>query len=232
MKGLLVESPAEDVYGQMALDEALCETMPAPFILRFFRWREPGITFGYAQRAREVEAAAAERGLAGTPMTRRPTGGGIVYHLSDLTFSLVFPSDGGDFRPLETYDRLHKAINSAYARLGFGFELSGARAAGYAVSAPAMDCFSKPVPLDILYNGKKVLGGALRKFGGHMLYQASLQTGDARTGAARHEAAIAEGLAAGLGTEWEKVPPAEEAGRRAAALAEEKYRSAEWIRRI
>jgi lipoate-protein ligase A len=232
MKGLLIDSPAADVYGQMAMDEALCETMPAPFILRFFRWKGPGITFGYAQRAREVEAAAAERGLAGTAMTRRPTGGGIVYHLSDLTFSLIFPSSGDDFRPMETYDRLHKAINSAYARLGFGFELSDARTASYAVSAPAMDCFSKPVPLDILYNGKKVLGGALRKFGGHMLYQASLQTGDARTGAARHEAAIAEGLSAGLGTEWEKVPLAEDAGSRAAALAEEKYRSPEWIKRI
>ncbi len=232
MKGLLVESPAEDVYGQMAMDEALCETMPAPFILRFFRWREPGITFGYAQRAREVEAAAAERGLAGTPMTRRPTGGGIVYHLSDLTFSLIFPSEGADFRPMEVYDRLHRAINEAYAGLGFGFELSDARTTNYAVNAPVMDCFSKPVSLDILYNGKKVLGGALRKFGGHMLYQASLQTGDARTGAARHEAAIAGGLAAGLGADWEKSPLSEEARVRAAALAAEKYRSAEWIKRI
>ncbi|KAF0126178.1 MAG: lipoate-protein ligase A [Elusimicrobia bacterium] len=232
MKGLLIDSPAADVCWQMAMDEALCETMPAPFILRFFRWQAPGITFGYAQRAREVEAAAAARGLSGTEMTRRPTGGGIVYHLSDLTFSLIFPSEGGDFRPMETYDRLHRAINAAYGRLGSGFELSDARTAGYAVSAPAMDCFSKPVPLDILYNGKKVLGGALRKFGGHMLYQASFQTEDARTGAARHEAAIAEGLAGGLGADWEKAPLAEEARIRAEALATEKYRSAEWIKRI
>lgn len=232
MKGLLIGSTEADVYGQMAMDEALCETMPAPFILRFFRWKEPGITFGYAQRAREVEAAAAERGLSGTEMTRRPTGGGIVYHLSDLTFSLIFPSEGGDFRPMETYDRLHRAINSAYARLGFGFELSDARTASYAVNTPVMDCFSKPVSLDILYNGKKVLGGALRKFGDHMLYQASLQTEDARTGAARHEAAIAEGLAAALGTDWSEAPLADAARERAAALAEEKYRSAEWIKRI
>ncbi|HBE89120.1 MAG TPA: hypothetical protein DDW67_08285 [Elusimicrobia bacterium] len=232
MKGLLVESPPADVYGQMAMDEALCETLPAPFMLRFFRWKGTGITFGYAQRAREVEEAAAARGLAGADMTRRPTGGGIVYHLSDLTFSLIFPSSGDDFRPMETYDRLHRAINSAYARRGFGFELSNARTASYAVNAPVMDCFSKPVSLDILYNGKKVLGGALRKFGGRMLYQASLQTEDARTGAARHEAAIAEGLAAELQADWEKAPLAEDALARAGALAEEKYRSAEWIRRI
>lgn len=232
MKGLLIGSPEADVYGQMAMDEALCETMPAPFILRFFRWKAPGITFGYAQRAKEVEEAAAARGLAGTDMTRRPTGGGIVYHLSDLTFSLIFPSEGADFRPMEVYDRLHRAINSAYARLGFGFELSDARTASYAVNTPVMDCFSKPVSLDILYNGKKVLGGALRKFGDHMLYQASLQTEDARTGAARHEAAIAEGLAGCLGTAWEKEPLAGAARDRAEALAEEKYRSAGWIKRI
>ena len=97
MQGILLSSMPLDVFGQMALDEALARSRPEAFILRFFRWKGVGATFGYAQRIREVEKALPP-GI-GTAYTRRPTGGGIVPHLDDLTFACVFPAGGVVLRP-------------------------------------------------------------------------------------------------------------------------------------
>jgi lipoate-protein ligase A len=53
-----------------------------------------------------------------------------------------------------------------------------------------MECFKKPVDMDLLYNGKKVLGGAIRKFSDYILYQASLQFENARNEFKKHSEII------------------------------------------
>ncbi|OGR62778.1 MAG: hypothetical protein A2X31_06605 [Elusimicrobia bacterium GWB2_63_22] len=231
-KGLIIETPPLDVYEQMAADEALCETMPAPYLLRFYNWAEPGITFGYSQRRKAVQQAIDAAGCPITAVTRRPTGGGIVFHETDLTFSFIFPSPGAYFEPGKTYDRLHRAINAEYARLGVSFDLLNEKTKDYAVNDPVMNCFAKPVNMDILYNGKKVLGGALRKFGDHMLYQASFQAPDARTNAKMHRNAVIKALGGEYGLEWEAAAMPEPAQQKAAEIAAAKYRAASWNERI
>jgi lipoate-protein ligase A len=231
-KGLIIETQPLDVYGQMAADEALCEAMPAPYVLRFYNWKEPGITFGYSQRRRQVQQALDAAACPITAVTRRPTGGGIVFHETDMTFSFIFPSPGVLFEPGKTYDRLHRAINAEYARLGVSFDLLNEKTKDYAVNDPVMNCFSKPVDKDILYNGKKVLGGALRKFGEHMLYQASFQAPDARPNAAMHRNAVIKALGAEFGLQWEAAAMPQAAGAKAAELAAKKYSTREWNERI
>ena len=229
MDGWLLSTPALDVFGQMALDEALAKSRPEAFCLRFFRWKGVGATFGYAQRIREVERTL-PKGI-GDAYTRRPTGGGIVPHLDDLTFSCVFP-DGGVLRPVELYRRLHSAL------------LTGLRAGGLSVRlcvsggdpAPrgpegASQCFAKPVALDILSNEDKILGGAIRRQGDIVLYQGSLQLPGARHRAAEFEAAISRSLGAEWDLQWIAREP-EAAVQETAAALEAKYRSPEWIRRL
>lgn len=231
-KGLIIETPQFDVYEQMAADEALCDSLPAPHTLRFYNWKAPGITFGYSQRRKAVAEAVTAAGCAITDVTRRPTGGGIVFHETDLTFSFIFPSPGVYFEPGKAYDRLHRAINAEYARLGIPFDLLNEKTRDYAVNDPVMNCFAKPVNMDILYNGKKVLGGALRKFGGHMLYQASFQAPDARTNIRLHRNAMIKALGGEFGLEWEIAEMPAAAREKAAAIAGTKYRSAAWNERI
>lgn len=231
-KGLIIETPQLDVYGQMAADEALCETMPAPYLLRFYNWKEPGITFGYSQRRKAVTEAVTAAGSLVRAVTRRPTGGGIVFHETDLTFSFIFPAPGAFFEPGKTYDRLHRAINAEYARLGIPFDLLNEKTKDYAVNDPVMNCFAKPVNMDILYNGKKVLGGALRKFGEHMLYQASFQAPDARTNAGLHRKAMIKALGGEFGLDWETAEMPAAAAEKTAELAQNKYRTAAWNERI
>ena len=228
MIGLLLSTPPLDVFGQMAVDEALAKSRPEAFCLRFFRWQSVGATFGYAQRLVEVERALPQ-GI-GQNYTRRPTGGGIVPHLDDLTFSCVFPAEGM-LRPADIYRRLHTAILAGLRQTGLAARLC-AQGGSPAPQGPAgaSQCFVQPVALDILTEAGKILGGAIRRFGETVLYQGSLQLPDARRRAMELEAAIAKSLAREWNLQWEHRDLPFEIQETAKAL-EAKYRSAEWIRR-
>ena len=69
----------------MAIDEALLETAETPSI-RFYKWDHPALSFGYFGKFADVASHAPERDLV-----RRWTGGGIVFHGDDLTYSIVIP---------------------------------------------------------------------------------------------------------------------------------------------
>src|SRR5947207_6599647 len=70
----------------MAVDEALLADSAAP-ILRFYRWREPSLSFGYFGLYAEVVDQ-----LNGREIVRRWTGGGIVPHGDDFTYSVIIPA--------------------------------------------------------------------------------------------------------------------------------------------
>lgn len=174
----IVETEPFDVYGNMACDEVMCEMLPAPFILRFYRWKSNGITFGFSQRFKNVISTLDDKRKTYN-ITRRPTGGGIVIHEDDLTFSFIFLSES-DFNPIKTYNMLHSAIYGVYKEKGVEVTPVNACNSLYDTNNPVMECFKKPVDMDLVVGEKKVLGGALRKFSDYMLYQASLQFENAR----------------------------------------------------
>src|SRR3954471_19035556 len=93
----------------MAVDEALLADASLP-ILRFYRWRQPSLSFGYFGRYAEVESQADRREIV-----RRWTGGGIVPHGDDLTYSIVIPASDPWFRrsSLDVYRTSHDAIRAA-----------------------------------------------------------------------------------------------------------------------
>ena len=113
---LLINSGKCDAAFNMALDEALLEAMPRlqQPILRFYGWTEPAATFGYFQKFSDVEQATSLR-----PLIRRPTGGGIVPHYADWTYSAAFPP-GHEWHSLkaeESYRRIHDWLRLAFAEL-------------------------------------------------------------------------------------------------------------------
>ena len=189
---ILLSAPALNVFEQMALDECIVRARPRETTLRFYRWTDgPAVTFGYAQFVSEVRRAVQAAPDAG-PLARRPTGGGVVFHRDDLTFSLVFVSPD---RPSEIYRRLHACIHEQLARLGASNRVFAQKlpSSAYAPSQhhAASACFRNPVENDLLASdGAKVLGGAIRRFGQTVLYQGSLQWPGARGNPAYKKALI------------------------------------------
>jgi len=181
-----------NVFEHMALDETLVREREGRVTLRFYNWTSaPALTFGYAQFVREVRAQTAAQQFAGE-ICRRPTGGGVVYHVDDLTFSLIFPSTE---KPTEIYKNLHGAIQAALTLSGLSAKLFNKKlpASAYAPSQhhQANACFTNPVENDLMQeDGQKMLGGAIRRFGQTVLYQGSLQAPDARKNPAYKQAII------------------------------------------
>lgn len=156
----------------MAADEALLLSAPSTGrpVLRCYSWDRPAVSIGYVQR---LDAAP-----AGFAAVRRPTGGGVVYHDYDFTFSVAFPMGhwltGLD--RIKSYDWLNRSLQSALISLGLPAELS-AQEIPHTVERATMVCFTNPTRYDLLLEGRKVAGSAQRRTADGLLHQASLHFG-------------------------------------------------------
>jgi lipoate-protein ligase A len=158
-------APAEN----MAWDEVLLETIDvlgSP-LLRLYGWSEPAATFGYSQKYAEVEQMTPLR-----PLLRRPTGGGLVPHDADWTYSLVFPRahPWHHLRASQSYQILHRWIQGAFRQLGCSAEL-----ARHAAKSMPGQCFAGPDQFDLLWQNRKIAGAAQRRKRSGLLIQGSVQ---------------------------------------------------------
>lgn len=186
----------------MALDDAiLSESAEDSLILRFYHWSGRGCTFGISQKHGDVVAQLRARGWNDVSPVRRPSGGGIVFHDGDLTFSLVFPWDRA-LAPEAVYKNIHRGVHVELKASGIMTRLHSPpqKPAGIAAA-----CFARAEPMDLIgEDGGKILGGALRKKAGRGLYQGSLQMAG---GAAR---GVLENLiAAAVAREFGRAPSRE-----------------------
>lgn len=226
VKVKLINSPALNVYEQMAADE-LSVSAFAPCI-RFFNWdARPQATFGYVQK---IEQAKAElKSLNISRYTRRMTGGGLVLHKNDLTFALVFDLKER-IQPNIIYTALHTAIQTELSKAGFLASVYTGKSdyKPQTAGGQVQNCFTNPVADDLMQDGKKVLGGALRRFDKRVLYQGSLQIEEAETLKAKN--ALLKGFLNYLGTDiFEEVSLDEDFIKQVKTLAKTKYESENWL---
>lgn len=207
----------------MAVDEALLLIgMPAEAddaalpVLRRYRWRRQSISLGYFSRHDGVAAR-----YPGWDVVRRWTGGGIVEHDGDFTYSLILPVTISDSRPNELiYRAVHDAIAGGLRRFGVAVDQ---------VSEPdpvASDaCFARAVVADLRSHKRKVAGAAIRRHRRGLLLQGSVQGVSTPAG-------LLEAFANGLAGEvrWGVVSlPVVQAAEQAAAA---KYGLRTWTERF
>lgn len=156
----------------MACDEALLGSSgesETP-ILRLYAWDRPTLSFGYFLRYADAVAAAGPE----ESVIRRWTGGGLVHHGPDFTWSLMVPR-GHPFalvRPAESYGQLHQAVAVVLRDLGVGDAIVVPSRA----PAPREGlCFDAPAPGDLLMEGRKIAGAGQRRTRQGLLHQASLR---------------------------------------------------------
>lgn len=200
----------------MALDQALLEAMPRlqrP-VLRFYGWNEPAASFGYFQKYADVEAATLLR-----PLVRRPTGGGLVPHDADWTYSLAFPVDHEwhALKAVESYRRVHAWIRAAFLRLNVKVELAAVRHA-----AEPGQCFAGYEQFDVLWHGKKIAGAAQRRTRNGLLIQGSVQPPPLSLSRKDWEEAMRSSASAS-GLQWIEFRPDAPLRRHANELASKKY---------
>ena len=219
----------------MAIDEALLHTTPLP-VLRFYRWDGPSVSFGYFGRFEDARRSAASRTLV-----RRWTGGGIVFHGDDLTYSIVIGSTGETFAypSRMIYHRVHSAIEHVLQLMGIGAMLAekdlvslkqhavlASRVeAGAAISDRGYNrhCFANPVCADIIVNGRKIAGAAQRRTRWGLLQQGSIQNVDCGK-------QLAQRFARELSAIRNERSMRENILERAQKISEQKYANQAWLR--
>jgi lipoate-protein ligase A len=147
-----------------------------PPTVRFFRFKEPTVSFGRLQKLKDIAPLVPP----GWASVQRPTGGGIVFHKIDLCLSLSWrretvplPSNLHD-----VYRWIHTVIREA---LGDHLRMASC-ADGCNKKAPfaTRECFMNPVSYDLLNGKQKVVGGALHCRRNAFLYQGAIQNAPTR----------------------------------------------------
>src|SRR5689334_15832308 len=179
----------------MAMDEVLLESLPrlGKPVLRFYGWTQPAASFGYFQKLSEVERTTHLR-----PLIRRPTGGGIVPHDADWTYSLAFPTthEWYALAAVESYRRVHQWIQDAFAKIDVVTEL-----APQSHRAGPGQCFVGYEKSDVLWRGKKIAGAAQRRTRSGLLLQGSIQPPPVSPKRDAWENAMQE-VASKMGVQW------------------------------
>jgi len=209
-----LRSTAAGAAFNMALDEALLCTAAKRGrpLLRVYSWEKPAVTFGYFQKFPAELANDYE-------VVRRPTGGGVVYHVKDTTYTVVV-SPGHSLHAMKTADAycaLHKAVAAAFE------SRPDLHVAELHSPHGQYECFQKPVHGDVVMEGRKLAGGAQRRTKSGMLHQGSI---DAKVSATQ----LKRGFRETLRIDFEDYEVTDAERTVAEKLVVEKYATDAWNR--
>ncbi|MDZ4816785.1 MAG: lipoate--protein ligase family protein [Verrucomicrobiota bacterium] len=160
----LISDGPHSPSANMARDEALWRLSPVP-VLRFYRWAVPCFSIGYFQRVTECGIPV------GVSFVRRPTGGGVVDHSSDFTYTISLPPDHflAQARAAESYRQVHEAVALGLRKSGIDANLAPCCARRTSTA-----CFENPVKFDLMLGTQKIGGSAQRRTKWGLLLQGSL----------------------------------------------------------
>lgn len=211
---LIQENEPRSAAENMAIDEMLLFTAICP-VFRSYQWMRPSVSFGYFTPWKAVVSRYAERDLV-----RRWTGGGIVEHGEDFTYSLIFPSARNLPATGELYRFVHLAIGRLLRRSGCPVEM-------VFLPDPAQSgaCFEKAVEFDLKLRGEKIAGAAIRRNRKGLLLQGSIQR-------LKVPECFGAMLAGALGEQVDVFTLTDAMMEKAQSIAQEKYTAAEWNCRL
>ena len=146
-------------------------------LLHHYQWEFDSATYGYFVDPFQFldKAAVTAKGVA---LARRPTGGGIMFHMTDLAFSLLVPAGHPVYSrdTMANYACVNKMVIVALRKF-----LGGDRQLQLLSGEPLpLDtacryfCMAKPTRYDVLIDGAKVGGAAQRRTRYGFLHQGSL----------------------------------------------------------
>lgn len=142
-------------------------------ILHFHGWEKGSLTFGYFTNPDNylVKEAILEEKIV---LAKRPTGGGIILHDYDLSFSLIIPSSHPWYalNTLKSYQKINSRL--ALALREFDPTLQPYFFEEQKKEKPSGFCMLKPTVYDLLIDGRKAAGAAQRRTKHALLHHGSI----------------------------------------------------------
>jgi lipoate-protein ligase A len=202
----------------MALDEVMLAAAQQAW-MRVYAWREPTISIGFSQELERVQPQH-----QAWPVVRRWTGGGVVVHDGDWTYTLAAPqgSDLCEMRAADSYHFIHESMLLALRECG----ITDCVLQPESTSDGMGICFQEPAKYDLVHAGQKIAGAGQRRAKAGFLHQGTVQPLQVPEG-------FALKFAQQLAREVRLVTQAEAEAALlpvALGLVPRKYGSAEWTR--
>ena len=143
----------------MALDHALMRraSRTGEAVIRVYGWSRPTLSFGRNEPAFR---------RPGVDIVRRPTGGRMILHHRELTYSFTLPATE---RPRVVYDRLNQILAATLEQLGAPVTIATDGA-----TTTTGPCFAAPSPGELVYQGRKIAGSAQWREHGVVLQHGSI----------------------------------------------------------
>ena len=158
----------------MAIDDFLFRSLnsePQTY-LRFYGWERPTVSLGYSQDIRKVvDVEYCQK--QGIDIVRRMTGGKLVLHHKEVTYSLC-SSDKETFTSTlaDSYRLISQALMRGFEKMGLKSYLADAPPNSYARGN--LPCFSYPARDEIEVEGKKIVGSAQKRAGSKFIQHGSI----------------------------------------------------------
>jgi lipoate-protein ligase A len=170
-----LDSGALDGAEQMALDAGLMDRAreTGESLLRVYAWSRATLSFGRHESVRgRFDPESLERANIGA--VRRPTGGRVLLHDREVTYSVTAPAPE-DERLKESYGRINGVLIAALVRLG----VKVAESAGSPARRPGgAACFAEPAKGELVVDGRKLVGSAQLRERGALLQHGSILVDD------------------------------------------------------
>lgn len=163
-----IDTGPADGPTNMAIDEALLSSFDPNGslpVLRLYGWTPAALSLGRFQNAEQV-LDLDRCHAAGVPVVRRITGGGVIYHAAELTYSLVCaPHHLPPAASIkESFRILTSFLLSLYRQLGLDASYAVDRLPpGTLFGERTPFCFAGKESYDILISGRKIGGNAQRR---------------------------------------------------------------------
>lgn len=179
MAWTLIEREAATAASNMEYDAELLKTLvpTALPILHLYDWIKPSLTYGFfAQPEKLLNLEAVEK--HGFDLAKRPTGGGVVFHIWDLAFSILIPAGSSLYsqNTLENYELINQVVFNVVQDFVGKSALMSLTPHDSMIQHPeqAFFCMARPTKYDLVVGKKKIAGAAQRKMKQGFLHQGTI----------------------------------------------------------
>jgi lipoate-protein ligase A len=171
---LILDKVPQKGSWNMAVDDYLFQSLgqePATY-LRFYQWDRPTVSIGYSQKVTQIVDLEKCQAM-GIDIVRRITGGKLVLHHEEVTYSIC-SSDRVLFtsKLMNSYRLISEALMRGLEEMGIKCSLAASTPSSYAKGL--LPCFSLPARNEIETGGKKIIGSAQKRKGDRFIQHGSI----------------------------------------------------------